>query len=447
MHTFVLAFALQVMLPLFDATPQLARVSILNKSSEAADFEIGVNAENGSVRRVKKIRLAARQQTILSVNEIGHRPEDGVPGWISVDSISSDYDASMILNDGTTIMTAEGVTSSSKSFHLPNVRLLTGFDESANIDTKIAIINRSLLPASVAADVIDQRGDIRNTLELSVPPAGSKIVRISEALPLQPGRNRFEGRIFLRSTAPIAAWQQLERAKTRSVLRGKGFDEVIQATNLFAPFFVLGGFFESTLNLVNPTNSPLSLDIGALDTEGRPIGERTDVVIPAGGSLRSEISSLLSIVMPATYPKPLTTGSLHIRAWPGGPFRVMADVEVTGFDPNAGPESSMSYSLTPAAEVWDIPFTTRGEQYFTSYAVVNAGGTAHVRSVVEVYGVDGSFLERRSHLLAPFGSVTGIIGPTIPAGRIRIWSYQPISVLGALGSANGRNIEAIPTRH
>jgi hypothetical protein len=74
MHTFVLAFALQVMLPLFDATPQLARVSILNKSSEAADFDIGVNAENGSVRRVKKIRLAARQQTILSVNEIGTRP-------------------------------------------------------------------------------------------------------------------------------------------------------------------------------------------------------------------------------------------------------------------------------------------------------------------------------------------------------------------------------------
>jgi hypothetical protein len=449
MHTFLFALALQVVLPIFETTgPQFTSLSLVNYSSDEAEFEVGLNAADGSVRRLKKVTVGPRQQIFVAVDQMRARPTDRLSGWVSVESLSSDFSAYMTSGDGISTITTDAVWSGSTSWHLPNVRLVKGFNEFADTDTTIAIVNRALLTASVTAELIDQAGTVRRTVELSVPPAGSKNFAISDLLLPQPSeRSRFEGRLVLRSGTPIMAWQQIQRDRTRSVLRGKRLDEVPLNTNLFIPFFVMGGFSESFLNLVNPGDSVISLDIAAFDMAGDPLGERADVTIPAGGSVRSEMSSLLRLVLPPSYPKPVIVGSLQIRGIPAGPFRVLADVEVTGFDPNTGPEASMTYwASQPSAEVWEIPYMTTSPQYFTSYAITNAGATGNVRAVVEVYGRDGSVIERRAHILAPFGSANGILQPSVPGSRIRIWSYQPIVVLGALGTVDGRIIEAIPVR-
>jgi hypothetical protein len=380
--------------------------------------------------------------------------QPAAPGaeWIRIDSGSTGCVASLSQGNDETLIGVEAATAGGTTVYLPHVSVATGFFELNHTDTRVAIVNPGTSGANVIAQLFDMDGGLRGSVNLSIPAGGSRNFRSSETFgefmaDSGLGGKLFDGYIRLLSNVPIAAWQRIETPLSRSLLRGRTAEEIQPTTLAILPHFVFGAEYGSFLNLINPTNAPLNLELTAVDSKGASMGETINLTLAPGQNRRSSIGEFFRVAIIAIYPPPLISGYVRIREARGGPFQIVGDTEIFATNRGATRGASMLYPISAAAATsWTIPFAASEAGFFTGYSVANPNEMLAVQTDVQVEVVSpaGNVIAARSVSLSPRFRESALIPSGVASGYLRFTSNFPIHILSSIGTRSGQFLDYLP---
>ena len=259
------------------------------------------------------------------------------------------------------------------------------------------------------------------------------------------GGRAFEGYLRLSSGDAVVAWQRVETPLFSNVLDAQAVGET---TGLYlAPFFVFGGGYRSTLNLVNSTEETLTVELIAEDGSGNVVGEVVERTLGPGEGIRSDVQELFGVVTIAIFSAPVVDGYIRIRDSQNQAVALVGNVEVAAIGQGTFTQSSMSYPIGPAsAGPWVIPLALGGSTYYSGLAIANPNELLAVQTevTIEFVEADGTVMEVEEVSLSPRGQHTRVLPETFQSGYVRIRSNMPIRIVGALGTRDSRFLEQVP---
>jgi hypothetical protein len=442
-----LALALQMFFPVFDnSNGNYASLALTNVSHVDAEFTVRLNSPNGQPTNLVRIAIEAGQQRILGVDSLRPRSETPMEGWISVEATTDRFTAYLASGTIDALAAIEPASRLAVTTYLPHVRVQKAVAETNQTETLVAIVNPLEQTANVSIRLSSYDRSVAQTVFAQVPAQGSRLFRVSELLPS--GTTFFDGRATVHSFSPLAVWEKVETPSSWTALRARSDADFSLDTSLTAPFFVFGGAYQSFLTLWNPTEPPIALELTAYDRQGGLLGERVRITLEPGQAISSAIDSLFRVPIIASVPPPVIVGSVKVREIDNRPFRMFSTMETRSVD--AVSRASMLYWLSSsAAQTWEIPFVAQNERFYTGYSIlaVNEFGASPTNVTIEVHDLNGALVQHVERSLPPLALDAALIAPILPGAYIRIWSTQPISVVGTVGTHDGSLIEAVmPSR-
>jgi hypothetical protein len=449
---FMLIFALQCFFPIF--APEVggfAGLSILNSESQVREFTITAVSPDGNDVNTGRLALNAGAQRALLLNEVFGGSVGSTAEWLRVDSASALCTSYFAAGNGDTLVGIDPATGGATTIFLPHISVSTGFMELNHTETLIAIVNPGTSVAAVTGQLFGVDGVLRGSISIPVPARGSRSLRASEAFGnFMPnngvGGKTFDGYVRLISDVPVAAWQRIDTPLSRSVMRGRSSDEIRSTSIAMIPHFVFGGSYGAFINLINPTTGQLNLQLAAVDDRGNNIGEVIQISLPPGAGRRSPVGEFFRVLLPAIFPPPLITGHIRIQSQSGTAFQIVGDVEI--FSTTLGARgSALLFPISDAAATsWTIPFATSTGEYFTGYAIANPNELLTVQTDVQVEAIrsDGTIADRRTISLSPRSRHASVIPSGIAGGYLRFTSVLPFTVLGSIGTRDGRALDQLP---
>lgn len=449
--TFLLALTLQCFFPLFDSN-SISGLAIVNNDAQQREYAVSVASSEGTLVRTGNISLAAGSQQALLLRELAGTAPLPSSGSVKIESESPACVDYMTNIASEKLSATEAAASPSTSVLLPHIEVNTGFMELNYADTIVAIVNPSATTANVTARLFGLDGAARGASQLTLPPRGTRTFTVSETFAaLIPsngaGGRTFQGYLRLASDAGIVAWQRIDAPLSQSLLRGKGANEIRSTSVAMIPHFAFGGQtgYGSFVNLLNPTDSPIRLELSALDERGNILGETVKLSLAAGEGKRASIGELFRVPVIAIFPPPLITGYVRIREQQGGSFQVAGEVEI--YTTTLGARgSSMLYAISDVnANRWILPFAASTGGYFTGYAIANPNELLTVQTdvTVEIVGASGAVLTKSEISLSP-AAKRALAIPDGLMGYVRLTSNMPIHVLGAIGARDGGTLDQVP---
>ena len=467
--SFVLIFTLQCLFPIFDLDAEFTGVSIVNPDTQSQTFSVSVTSSDGSNGRGAFVRLQPGAQRVASLKEI-------VPitppssGYIRIGpSLNSSLNNTC--TSYVTFVTNQALTGVDgapappplpipppatlpppipTTLILPHISINTGFAELDYTDTRIALINASFTPVNITAQLFGTDGVLRGSVPLTFP-FGSRIVRVSEAFQnLLPnnglGGKTFEGYVRLVSNTQIAAWQRIETPLSAGVLRGKSLDEIPTTSFATFPQFAFGGGYDSFINLLNPSSSPLRLELTAYNDQGKTLGDVLQITLAAGEERRASVPEIFRIPVIASVPAPLIAGSIRIREAQAQPFQIVGDIQIVNSSGGSHSAAMLSPISDAGATLWMMPFAISSGGYFTGYAIANPNEMLAVQTDVqlEVVNADGTLKEQTTIQLSPLNRTATLVPSGLPRGYLRFRSNFPIHVMGAVGTEDLRQLDLVP---
>lgn len=275
------------------------------------------------------------------------------------------------------------------------------------------------------------------------------MVRLATAIPPVGFNIDFDGYASIRSSGPVAAWQEIETPLARTTLAAVDPSTFHRQTQLTSPFFAIGGGYESTVTLTNTALTAVTVELFARDEGGRPIGETARLTLQAGETKAADVATILRVATIAIYPGPIIRGTLRVRQPEKQLMQLLASLTIQVFDAQHAPQSLMQYWIREEpGQFWEIPFVTRNESYYTAYAIANTVATPGTTTqvLVTVHSVDGRIINLINHSLEPQGFTAQLVTAAEPGSYIRILSDEPVVVLGAFGTKDGMSAEAIQSQ-
>src|SRR5262245_50765143 len=216
--SFVLMFTLQCLFPIFDLDAEFTGVSIVNPDTQSQTFAVSVTSSDGSSAQGTLVSLRPGAQRVASVKEIVpiNLPSSGfIRINPSLNSNLTTCTSYVTFGTDQALTGVDGAPAQAPpipppptlpppiptTLILPHISVNTGFTELDRTDTRIALINASMTPANINAQLFGTDGVLRGSVPLSFS-FGSRIVRVSEAFQnLLPnnglGGKRFEGYVRL----------------------------------------------------------------------------------------------------------------------------------------------------------------------------------------------------------------------------------------------------------
>ncbi len=447
-----LMLVLHCFFPLVDHAGDFVGLSILNRENEAREFTITAVSSEGAALQTARVTLGAANQKAILLTELFGSRLASEAGWLRVDTNSSGCSSYVAVGNHSSVMGFEGAEIASSTIYLPQVSVNTGFLELGHTETRVVIVNPGDITANVDVGLFGLEGGLRGRIPIGVPPRGTRSVRVSElfsaVIPANnAGGKTFEGYIRLVSDAPIAAWERIDTPLSRSVLRGRGVEEIQTMPIAVLPHFAFGGNYGSFVNIVNPGSNTLSLVLSAVDDRGRDIGEVIRFSLGAGEVRRASVGELFRVVLPAIFPAPLISGQVRIRSQNGAGFQLLGNIDIfrASF---GGRDSSMLHPLSQtAATDWTIPFATTMTGYFTGYAVAAPNELLAVQTDirVEIVRADGSVASHSTISLSPRNRQSVLVPEVLGGGGyLRLTSSLPFYVLAVVGTHDGRLLDQLP---
>ncbi len=150
----------------------------------------------------------------------------------------------------------------------------TGFKELGATDTLVAIVfPGSFFPATVTVELGGLDALVAGSVTITMVARSSQVFGVSDVFrDFMPdngvGGRSFQGHLRLRSTLGIAAWGRVESPLFRTSQMARSVTEVETSTTVLAAYFVFGGGYRAVLNVVNPTDQAVSLELVAEDGRG-----------------------------------------------------------------------------------------------------------------------------------------------------------------------------------
>ena len=246
------------------------------------------------------------------------------------------------------------------------------------------------------------------------------------------------------SARKIPLTSPIQERSNRRILRGYAAPEILSARTYLAPHVAFGGneFLESVLNIVNPTDTSVNLDMDLRLGDGATMSGRSirRTLLP-GEALREPVATLFEIVVPPVFPPPLITGYVQIRRSEGTPFQILGDVEVSAKNNDAGMLVPLQ---TDAARSWVLPFAFDSKEWFTGYAIVNPNAfpTDVTVAVLNSNGRPAGIPKVVS--LSAAAKQTGLVEDHVGAGYLQITASLPVIVLGSFGKRDLSILNPIP---
>jgi hypothetical protein len=447
---FALTFMLACIFPIFDSgAGDFVGLSIANTDSQAQFYSVIGLGEDGKIAAVDGGQWEPGAQRSVLLSDFFTFPPVFPLKSLRIE-LGKGCNAVLSQGNDEELVGVEPATTGGTTIYLPHVSVATGFLELEYTDTRLAIVNTQQDVANVTAQLFGLDGVLRGSTSFSLPAVGSHSLLVSQAFANAipdngVGGKQFEGYIRLDSNVPVAAWQRIETPLSWNALRGRSAQDIQSTTLALVPHFAVGGEYASVLNMMNPTSAPLSLELTAVDNNGRSIGTAINVTLAPGQVRRSMMGEFLSAVI-AMYPQPLISGYVRIRNLQGGSFQIVGDVEISVANRGATRAASMLYPISDAAaQSWTVPFAVSDGRYFTGYAIVNPNELLAVQTdvQVEVVGPAGNVLTR-SISLSPRFRETALIPPGFRNGYLRFTSNLPIHVMSSIGTVDGRVLDDLP---
>ena len=451
MNTLFLTVLLQSFLPLFDRGPNdYIGLSFVNSAESAAIVEVSATDGNTGVVSSGRVSLSPGEQRALLLEEILSGAERPDSGWIRVDSGVFDVDVVLAHGDPDRLAIAKPL-SPATSLLLSDVRIDTGFRELGHTDTLVTLVRPGgFLPAGVTLELIGLDGVSRGSVAVTLAANRNITLRISDifrdVLPDNGAGGRvFEGYLRLSAGAEIVAWQRVETPLFGHILDAEPVPD--PTTTYLAPFFVFGGGYRSTLNLVNPTDETITVELIAQDGSGGVVGELVQRTLGPGEGIRSDVQDLFGVVSIAVFPAPVVDGYVRLRETGGQAVSLIGSLEVASIGQGTFTESSMVYPIGPASTgPWVLPLALGGSTYYSGLAMANPNERLAVQTefTIEVVQSDGTVLNAEEVSLSPGRQHTAVVAETLQSGYVRISSNMPLGIVGALGTRDSRLLEQIP---
>jgi hypothetical protein len=450
-----LILALQCLLPIFErASGDYLGISIVNRDAQAREFTVTATPSSGVNPQSGRLTLNAGAQRASMLNQIigGTVPS---PGWIRLDPDANGCASYLASGNGEALASTDADDAAASVVVLPHISINTGFTELNHADASISIVNAGSSTASVTAQLTSLAGAAIGTVQLTVPSNGSFHGRVSDLfLAVLPdnslGGKTLEGYLRLSSNTPISAFQRTDTPLSRTMLRGIPVPS--EFSNTVIPHFVIGGNYESYVNIVNPGSGPTNvIELRAVDDTGNRIGETIQMTLRPGEGRRMTVGELFRIVTIQIFPPPIITGSIYIRQSPSSsplsPMpQVIVSLEIVAGG-NGAKSAAMLYPASNSPSVrWTVPFAASSPPYFTGYAIATANELLTVQTDVEVELINsnGEPVDRLSYSLSPGTRRTAMIRSGIPSGYLRITSNFPVFVMGSIGTNDLLALDQLP---
>jgi hypothetical protein len=452
MATFFLAFTLQCLFPIFDLNPnEFLGISLVNTDTQDREFTITVTSSNGTDVGSGRLTIPAGAQRARLIREILGMSAEPVSGSVRADAVGSLCSSYLVSGNDRSLQGSEPAATFGNAILLPRVDVNTGFMELNHVDTSVAIVNPNSSAGNVTANLFGLDGALRGSAAIPISARGSHTFRISDlfgnVLPANSVAGKtFQGYLRLNSDIGIAAWQRITTPLASNILRGRNLSELSTTSVAVFPHFVFSGDYGSTLNLINPTNAILILDVSAHDDRGNAIGDVVRVTLAPGASRRSSVGEFFRLILVQIFPPPTITGYIRIREAQGQSFQVAGDIEIIRTIQGA-PNASMLVwvSDTPSLR-WTVPFASSTGPYFTGYAIVNPNELLTVQTdvTVEFLGSNGGVLQQSTISLSPANRRASLVPEGFNSGFVRIQANMPVFALGSIGTRNGDMLEQLP---
>ncbi len=307
------------------------------------------------------------------------------------------------------------------------------FPEAGN--SEISLVNpNAKLSSQLTIQLFSDQGALQGSpVYGTVPPLGRFAARLSSLFPGSAAEGG--GYLAITSSLAVAAVQTIAvpGAYTRN-LNAMNANE--GARTLYAPQFVIGDGYRSSLTLVNLESSSAAVSLRWMDDQGRILGQPASVNIPGRGRKAISDASLFRVTPPGS-------GYLVMES-----DRRLGGAVLFGDDTGAGFQTSLPLAY---AGQKDLVYSqlAQNDTYYTGVAVLNPG-TAEANLQVSAYDADGMARGMGWHKLGPgcrFSRLLSQLIPGLPAlskGYFLVRSDQPVFSFAVFGTRTFSVLSAIP---
>jgi len=434
----------------FDAQEQtalgeevFANMAFTNLGSEAATLTLtaidssgnpitGQGIVNPAEFQLNPKTQSAKLDLVLFGEGLGY---SGVKGWIKVESTTSNvggisvaFDSNLSFMDSSTL---GGATLTDFAFT----------EIEANGSTRINTVNQNSSDVTAVFDLMKSDGSVYSSQSRTIKANGALVADLFNDLfaGIAPAAGDY---VRVNTTKGVLASEMLQKnGGDYGILNGQ--DGTAGGLLLYAPHHVLGNQWETTLSVVNLDSKAGKVQFQFIGENGVQVVSVRTLDIPPNGKL---------FVSDARF-----FGQQQADKTYTGYVKVLSDgVRLTGsttFGSRGGAFSSALPLIDSLQNTVLYGHAVSNDLYQSGIAILNPNN-ATANAVIEIYGSDGTLLERKSESI-PAGLRSAkllteyfpsLAGKDQTSGYIRIASDQPLASYSLFGTSNLSVLSAIPAQ-
>ena len=417
-------------------------LAFVNLSSQPAAMELTAINDNGQsttghdIANPVILNLNSRTQLAMIDWEIfgSGLSESYTNGWIKFESATADINGFFLIFDKDLNLLDGANLADSRPANIVFSDIRTdGYN-------KISVINNNPRSATVDFLLIKADGAVRNTRRRVIESNGSLTADIFADL--------FVGTaplgtdyLLVKSSEGVQSFLVMRQA-SGDIATLEGQDFSAGATTLYAPQYVIGGDYRTSLSVVNLSSRAGTVTFRLIGEDGGQMGSTKTLAIPANGKLLIDDQGFFLNLDPET----MTAAYVEIAS---DGIRLAGS---TVFGDRYGQSFVSALALISSLQK-SVHFghVASDSTYFTGIAILNPN-PADATVSIEVYAANGTLLcrkneligtrQRRSRLLTQF--FPALEGKNQTSGYIRLTSTQPIASFALFGTHGLAVLSAIP---
>jgi type VI protein secretion system component Hcp len=420
----------------------LEEIALTNLGSQAATLSLtavdsegnliaGQNIVNPSSLQVSPKAQSATLDMDIFGEGLGL---SGSNGWIKVENATSDV-GGFSLVFGSNLNFVDGI-----GFGETPLTDFAFTEIETNGSTRINVANTNTYDATVVFDLMKADGTVQSTQSRVISANGALVTDLFGDLfaAYVPEAANY---VRANSTKGVLSFELMKK-EAGDIASLAGQDITAGGTVLYAPHYVVGSAWKTSLSVINLDSRAGSVQLQFVGENGVQIGTANTLSIPANGKLY--------VTDPAFFHQPILSSTYtgYVKITSNGVrlagSAVYGDSSGTTFS-SALP---LMYSLQTSAVYWHA---VSNDMYRSGIAMVNPNATV-ATAVVELFAADGTSLERVSESI-PAGRRTAkllteyfpsMVGQNQTSGYIKITSDKPLASYALFGTGNLSVLSAIP---
>jgi hypothetical protein len=425
-------------LSLAGSADDITGIALVNLGGRTASLTLtafdqtGTQIAGSAITNPATLTLPAWQQLSMADSEIfgPGLPGSRISGWIRLEGDVArmtgfflNFDAALTKLDG-----ADASGARLTSFVLPE----------AGAGAAVRIANPGEDPAAIVLQLMSANGAVRADVSRTIPPHGillGAVKDIFRGIAADPGDY-----IRADSSSGVVPYESFGPSSGDSAgLNGQ--DAGTSFWTLYAPQYVTGGDWQSTLSVVNLDADPGTVRFRLVGDDGVQIGATRTLPIAGRGKISITAQDFFLATGPA-----IVQGSVEI---------VGSGIRLAGSVAFGRANAGGFYTSLPLAVARNLQLTfsqvASDVNFYTGLAILNPN-SAPLRAAIRVYDADGNEIARKVEDLPAFGRVSRLLTEYFPAlagrqiseGYMIVEAIENFAAFAVFGAKNLTALSAVP---